>query len=139
MGIEYNKRPIGQTGGLAVPVNSVTLSTAAQNLAVGINAVTYDTSGVASDMILPAIKSVGEVVSVAVNNATTSLEANINTASTATTLFGSTFNTATVASTAGSLVPAIEFTSVSTTQWAITYLSSTVDWTLAATTGSTGQ
>ncbi len=139
MGIEYNKRPVGQQGGIAHPVNSVTLSTAVQTLAVGINAVTYGTSGVPSDMLLPAIKSVGEVVSVALNNGTTSLEANINTSATGVTLFGSTFNTATIASTAGSLVPAIEFTSVSTSQWAVTYMSSTVDWTLAATTGSTGQ
>jgi hypothetical protein len=139
MGIEYNKRPVGQAGGVALPVNTVTLSSAAASLAVGINAVTYDSSGVASDMLLPAIKTVGEVVSVALFNGTTSVEANINTASTAVTLFGSSFNTATANSTAGSLLYGIEFTSVSTSQWAVTSISSTADWVFAATTGSTGQ
>ncbi len=139
MGIEYAKRPVGQSGSVALPVNAVTLSSAVQTLAVGVNAVTYGTSGLASDMLLPAIKTVGEVVVVSLNNGTTSLEANINTASTAVTLFGSTFNTATVASTAGSLLPAVEFTSVSTSQWAVTNISSTADWTFAGSTGSTGQ
>ena len=139
MGIEYNKRAIGRTGGLVEQLSTATLSTAAVTLARGVNAITYGTSGNASDMLLPDIKSVGEKVTVVVNNGTTSLEANINTGTTGSVFFGSTLNTVTIASTAGSLVPHIEFVAVSTSQWAITSISSTVDWTLSATTGSTGQ
>jgi len=138
MGREYNKRAVGTAGGLAVPVNSVTLSTALQTLvAGGVNAVTYDSSGKASDAILPA-PGLGDVVRVTLNNGTTSLEANFNTHTTGSDFFGTGENTITVASTAGSLVPSFEVTGVSTSQWAFTAISSSVDWTLAATTGSTG-
>ena len=138
MGREYSKRAVGTAGGLAVPVNTVTLSTALQTLAVGgVNAVTYDTSGNPSDAIFPA-PAPGDVVRVTLNNGTTSLEANFNTDSTGSDFFGTAFNTITIASTAGTLVPSFELTGVSTSQWAITAISSSVDWTLAASTGSTG-
>lgn len=139
MGVEYSRRSVGQAGGVAEPVTAVTLSSAAATLSLGVNAVTYGTSGLASDMLLPDIGAVGQRVVVALNNGTTSLEANINTGSTGSVFWGSTFNTATIASTAGSLVPHIEFVAVSTSQWAVASISSTADWTLAASTGSTGQ
>ena len=137
MGREYNKRAVGTAGGLAVPVTTVTLSTALQTLAVGVNAVTYDTSGNASDAQFPAPVS-GEILSVALNNGTTSLEANFNTDSTGVTFFGSTLNTITADSTANANT-SFELTAVSTSQWAVTAISSTIDWVFAATTGSTGQ
>jgi hypothetical protein len=141
MGIEYNKRAVGSQGGLALPVNAITLSSAVQTLAVGgLNAVTYDSSGNASDVLIPAPDRAGQVIRVVLNNATTSLEANFNTFSTATgkEFFGSTNNTITIASTAV-VAPSFELVSVSTSRWAVTAISSTVDWTFSATTGSTGQ
>jgi hypothetical protein len=140
MGVEYNKRSVGQAGGVAHPVNSVTLSDAVVTLAVGVNAVTYDTSGNSNDAIIPAPKTVGEVIFVALNNGTTSVEANFNTAATGSAFFGTTgSNTIAIASTAGTLVPSFSLASVSTSQWAITAISSSVDWTISSTTGSTGQ
>lgn len=140
MGVEYNKRAVGQGGGITLPVNTVTLSSAAATLLTyGVNAVTYDSSGSASDAIIPGPKRAGDVVAVVFNNGTTSLEGNFNTSSTGVTLFGSTLNTITAASTGGSLVPHFELVAVSTSEWALTSISSTVDWTIAATTGSTGQ
>ncbi len=138
MGREYNKRSVGTAGGVSLPVNSVTLSTALVTLAAGFNAVTYDTSGNASDAAFPVPRP-GDVLRVSLNNETTSLEANFNTAATGSVFFGTTgSNTITIASTAGSLTPYFELTGVSTSQWALIQ-SSSVDWTVSATTGSTGQ
>jgi hypothetical protein len=138
MGFEYNKRKVGKPGSIVLPVNSVTLSTALQTLAIGMNAVTYDTSGVASDAAFP-VPQPGDVLRVSLNNGTTSLEANFNTAATDSAFFGTTAsNTITIASTAGSLTPYFELTGVSTSQWALIQ-SSSVDWTVSSTTGSTGQ
>jgi len=145
MGREYNKRAVGTAGGLAVPVNSITLTDAAQTLAVGgVNAVTYGTSGISNDMLLPA-PNVGDVVKVVMNNGTTSLEANINTAATGSVFFGTTANTITANSTANDS-SAVELIGVSTSQWGVVSLSvngttaaTHMDWALSATTGSTGQ
>ncbi len=141
MGVEFSKRTVGRTGGLAVPVNSVTLSDSVVTLVSGgVNAVTYDTSGDSNDAIIPAPNIAGEVLRVALNNATTSVEANFNTDSSGNAFFGTTgSNTIAIASTAGTLVPCFELTSVSTSQWAFTVISSSVDWTISSTTGSTGQ
>ena len=141
MGVEYSKRSVGKTGGLAVPVNSVTLSDSVVTLVSGgVNAVTYDTSGNSNDAIIPAPSIAGEVLRIALNNATTSVEANFNTDSSDNNFFGTTgSNTIAIASTAATLVPSFELTSVSTSQWAITAISSSVDWTISSTTGSTGQ
>lgn len=144
MGREYNKRAVGTAGGLAVPVNTVTLSTALQTLAVGgVNAVTYDTSGNPSDAVFPP-PITGDVVRVIMNNATTSLEANFNTDSTGSVFFGTTFNTITANSTANDS-SAFELIAVSTSQWGVVSLSvngttaaTHMDWALSATTGSTG-
>ena len=139
MGREYNKRAVGTAGGVNLPVNTVTLSTALQTLAVGVNAVTYDTSGNASDAVFPE-PQLGDILQVSLNNGTTSLEANFNTAATDSVFFGTTgSNTIAIASTAGTLVPSFSLTGVSTSQWAITTISSSVDWTISSTTGSTGQ
>lgn len=138
MGQEYNKRAVGTAGGLAVPVNAITLTDAAQTLAVGgVNAVTYGTSGISNDMLLPA-PGVGDVVRVSLFNDTTSVEANINTAATGSVFFGTTANTASIAST-GALGASLELVGVSTSQWAVTGLSSTAHFAFTATTGSTGQ
>lgn len=145
MGREYNKRAVGTAGGIAVPVNSVTLSDTAVTLAVGgVNAVTYGTSGNSNDALLPA-PNVGDVVRVIMNNATTSLEANFNTDSTGSVFFGTTANTITANSTANDS-SAFELIAVSTSQWGIVSLSvngttgaTHMDWVLSATTGSTGQ
>ena len=145
MGREYNKRAVGTAGGLAVPVNSVTLSDVVVTLSVGgVNAVTYDSSGNSSDMLLPR-PITGDVVRVILNNATTSLEATINTHSTLSDFFGTALNTITANSTANDS-SAVELIAVSTAQWGIVSLSvnpttaaTHMDWVLSATTGSTGQ
>lgn len=141
MGREYHKRPVGFSGGLNVPLNSVTLSTDPQTLAdEGVNLVVYDTSGQANDMILPKPSIVGQVSSVVVDNQTTSAEANLNTHTTGALFWGSTNNTATIVVTSTDPdVPFIEFTAATTSQWAITGLSSTGHWTFSLSTGSTGQ
>ena len=138
MGREYNKRAVGAGAGLAIPVNIITLSDVAQTLAVGgVNIITYDSSGNASDLLLPA-PNLGDVVRVAVFNDTTSVEANINTAASDSFFFGTTSNTITIGATA-TLNASIEFVALSTGQWATTSISSTVHFTFADTTGSTGQ
>ncbi len=141
MGVEYIKRSVGQTGGLAVPVNSVTLSDSVVTLVSGgVNAVTYGTSGISNDAIIPAPNIAGEVLRIALDNATTSIEANFNTDTTGNNFFGTTgSNTISIGTTAGTLAYSFELTSVSTSQWAITAISSSVDWTISSTTGSTGQ
>ncbi len=150
MGNEYNKRAVGQAGGLVEPVETVTLgSTSITVNNNGVTFATYGSSGVAADMILPDPTSAGVYKSIFVDNQTTSLEANINTSSTAivNVFFGSTFNTATLNSTAID-APVLNLVGVSTSQWAIVSLgafnttgagdAATV-WSLSATTGSTGQ
>jgi hypothetical protein len=141
MGDEYFKRSVGKVGGLAVPVNTVTLSDSVVTLVSGgVNAVTYGTSGNSNDAIIPAPNVAGEILRISLNNETTSIEANFNTDTTGNAFFGTTgSNTIAIASTAGTLVPSFELTSVSTSQWAITAISSSVDWTISSTTGSTGQ
>lgn len=138
MGFEYSKRAVGRSGSVAVPVTSVTLSTALQTLGAGFNAVTYDTSGNPSDALIPAPTQVGEVVRVALFNDTTSVEANFNTAATGSKFFGTTANTITSAATA-TLNAGFELTALSTSQWAVTALSATSHFTFTSTTGSTGQ
>ena len=145
MGREYSKRAVGTACGLAVPVNSVTLSDVAVTLAVGgVNAVTYNASGNSSDMVLPP-PITGDVVRVIMNNGTSSLEANINTEATGSFFFGTAFNTITALSTANDSA-AVELIAVSTAAWGIVSLSvngttaaTHMDWALSATTGSTSQ
>ncbi len=144
MGKEYFKRPVGVAGGVHLPSTSATLGSTAVTLSAGLNVITYDSSGAASDMILPS-PHVGEILKVVMNNGTTSLEANVNTDATGNTFFGSTFNTITANSTANDS-SAFELVGVSTSQWGIVSLSvngttgnTHMDWSLSATTGSTGQ
>jgi hypothetical protein len=139
MGREYNKRAVGTAGGLAGPISSMTLTDVAQTLSLGFTAVTYGTSGVSADVLVPEPAAVGDQIGVAVSNGTTSLEANFNLPTTGSVLFGTTFNTLAVASTAGSIAPSFSLVAISTSQWALASISSTVDWTISATTGSTGQ
>ena len=104
----------------------------------GVSFVTYDTSGQSNDAEIPDPSYAGVRKVVILDNQTTSLEANFNTDSTGSVLFGSTFNTITAASTANNPI-SFGLIAVSTDQWAVEFLSSTGDWTLAASTGSTGQ
>ena len=139
MGREYSKRAVGFSGGLAVPTNAVTLSTALQTLKnEGINFVTYGTSGTPSDAQIPGAPYAGAMLTVVLDNNTTSIEENFNLASTGDLFWGSTFNTIAVASTVNDTM-SFQLTAQSTSQWAVTAISSTIDWTLSATTGSTGQ
>lgn len=139
MGVEKFKRPILGTQGFAEVTETATLSTAVQTLASeGISFVTYASSGKASDAIISAPNRAGVRKTVVLDNQTTSLEANFNTASTGSVFWGTTNNTITAASTVNDPT-FFELVAVSTSQWALVNLSSTVDWTLSATTGSTGQ
>jgi hypothetical protein len=139
MGVEKFKRPVLGTQGFAEVTEAVTLSTAVQTLAnEGISFVTYASSGKASDALIPGPNRVGVRKIVVLDNQTTSLEANFNTASTGTVFWGTTANTITAASTVNNPI-SFELIGKSTSQWALVTLSSTVDWTLSASTGSTGQ
>lgn len=139
MGVEQFRRPVKAVGGFSEPTETITLSTAAQTLSnEGISFVTYSSSGVASDMLLPTPALAGIHKYIVVDNQTTSLEANINLASTGSVFYGTTFNTATIATTAVD-APTLHLISVSTSQWAVMGLTTAAIWTLAASTGSTGQ
>lgn len=139
-------RPLLGVGGFAEKVESVTLSTAMKTLTnEGVSFVTYATSGKASDAVIPNPSYPGVRKTVILDNQTTSLEANFNLATTASVIWGTTFNTITVASTANDS-PAFTLIARTTGSWALeswTANASTgatsVDWSLSATTGSTGQ
>ena len=125
---------------LGVNVATATLSSAVTSLVADThNFVTYGTSGVANDMLLPNISYKGQQVVVVVDNNTTSIEANINTAATGDVFWGTTLNTATIATTGEDGGISIAFTAVTTSQWGVSAMSSTGHWTFSATTGSTGQ
>lgn len=139
MGKEYFPRAVGFGKGFSVPVNTITLSSAAQTAqGYGVNLVTYASSGVANDLILPDPPAVGNVMQIVLDNNTTSAEANINTNSTGQVFWGTTFNTVTVATTGGDGLISLELTAATTASWAVTGISSTAQWTFSATTGSTG-
>jgi len=133
MGRKYFDQQIGGD------VNTATLGSSAVSLKTGYNFVTYGTSGVANDMLLPNISYKGQQVSVSVDNNTTSVEANVNTATTSDTFWGTAFNTATIATTGDDGIPSLGLTAVTTAAWGITGISSSGHWTFSATTGSTGQ
>ena len=62
MGRKYVDQLLGED------VTVATLSSAVTNLANGVNALTYGTSGIANDAILPNIAFVGQRVSVLLDN-----------------------------------------------------------------------
>lgn len=153
MGYQKSKRPIlapkgvklaGSGGRLTHPTESITGSSVAQTLsAVGASFITYASSGKTNDVIIPNPPAAGVVKYIFAINNTTSIELNLNTASTANVFWGTTFNTATLAAAstgspggAPSGPPAITLIGVSTSQWAANF-SSTFHWDLSATTGST--
>ena len=161
MGVQKFKRPVltpgikGTSGStfagnvrfgadVTVPYETVTTTGAAPTLADhGISYITYGSSGVAGDIILPAPPRVGAIKEIFAQNNTTSVELNINTLTTAGVFAGTTNNTVTVsAASTGSPggVPAgsmyIRLVGVSTSQWAIT-VGSTFNWDFSASTGST--
>ena len=132
------------TGDLTLPVESITLSSAAKTVSrEGVSFLTYGTSGKPNDAIVQAPSAAGQVKFIFLFNNTTSIEANINTAATAQTFWGTTFNTATVAaaSTGGpggtpAATMGLTLVAQSTTQWAV-LPGSTFNWDFTATTGST--
>ena len=139
MGVEKFKRPVLGETGFSLPVETQTLSTALTTLTnEGVSLVTCDSSGQANDAKIPNPSRAGIRKIVVLDNQTTSLEANFNTASTGSLLWGTTFNTITAASTVNDTI-SFELIGASTSRWALVNLSSTVDWTLSASTGSTGQ
>ena len=130
--------------GLRHDVESLTGSSVAQTLsAYGASFLTYGTSGKTNDFILPNPPAAGIQKHVFVVNNTTSIELNLNTASTANTFWGTTFNTATLAAEAtgspgGTPHGTIALTLIaqSTSQWALVS-PSTKAWDLTGSTGST--
>ena len=139
MGVEQFSRPVFSPKNLAVVTSTVTLTDVAATLASeGVVFVTYGTSGNSNDAIIPTPDFAGAQLKVVLDNNTTSIEANFNTDSTGNVFFGSSFNTIAIASTANDTT-FFGLTGFSTSQWAITSLSSTIDWTLSAGTGSTSQ
>lgn len=153
MGFQKSKRPILAPKGIKVtsvtngrvtlPTESITASSAAQTLAAnGVSFITYGTSGKTNDIIIPNPPAAGVVKYIYAINNTTSVELNLNTASTANVFWGTTFNTAVAAGASTgspggtpSGPPAITLIGVSTSQWAANF-SSTFHWDLSATTGS---
>ena len=132
-------------GDFAVPFETVnSTGGAAPTLADhGISFVIYGTSGQAGDVILPAPPRAGAIKEIIARNDTTSVELNINTATTANVFAGTTNNTITIsAASTGSPggVPAgtlyLRLLAVSTAQWAA-IAGSTFNWDYSATTGST--
>ena len=133
------------TGRFQLQTESLTLSTAAKTISStkSVTFLTYGTSGKANDAIIQDPPAAGLLKFIFLVNNTTSVEANINTAATANTFWGTTYNTATIAAAAtGSPggtpggTPALALISQSTTQWAI-LPGTTHSWDLSATTGST--
>lgn len=133
------------TGALAVPTETITLSSANQTISRnGVSFITLGTSGVSNDAVLQAPSAAGQIKQVFVINNTTSVELAIHTNATANTFWGTTYNTATIsgASTgspggtpAGTVM--LGLTAASTSQWAL-FPGSTFNWDLSASTGSTG-
>lgn len=161
MGYEKFKRPLFAREGMQVghgtstagstfnspvvfPTETITAGTAAKTLSkYGVSFVTYASSGKPNDIIIPDPPKTGTDKYIFVQNNTTSVELNLNTASTTHLFWGTTFNTINIsaASTgspggtpAGSA--ALHLIAASTTQWAV-YPGSTFNWDFAASTGST--
>ena len=139
-------RPLFGSEGFVEITETITLGTAMQTLSNrGVSFVVYDTSAQPNDAVIPDPDFIGQTKYVLLDNQTTSLEANFNLGSTARVLWGTTFNTLTVNSTAND-APAFQLIAVSTSQWALLNRTAnlstaalSVDWALSATTGSTGQ
>ena len=130
--------------GIVHDVEALTGSSVAQTLsAYGASFLTYGTSGKTNDFIIPNPPRAGVQKHIFVINNTTSIELNLNTASTANTFWGTTFNTATLAAEAtgspgGTPHGTIALTLIaqSTSQWALVS-PSTKAWDLTGSTGST--
>lgn len=131
------------TSGLRLPVENVNTAAAAPTLSpVGVSFITYGTSGQPGDVILPNPPAAGIVKHIFVVNNTTSVELNINTRSSASPFFGTTYNTATIsAASTGSPggTPAgsayLGLVAQSTDVWAV-FPGSTFNWDFSASTGS---
>lgn len=138
MGREQFDRPVFAENGFIENTETVTLSSAMQTLSDhGASFVTYPTSGKPNDAVIPDPPFTGATKYIAVNNQTTSLEANFNLNTTARTFFGSTNNTVTVNATG--VTAALALIANSTSSWAVVSQSDASHWAYSASTGSTGQ
>jgi hypothetical protein len=140
------------SGDLRIPVESKTGTAADQSLSDhGVSFITVATSNLANDFVLPNPPAAGAVKYVFVNFATTSgdefaLHCGGTVAGSSTvTFFGTTCNTITgnaIAAGGGDGVggsPGLMFIGVSTAQWAVGMLGSTVLFNFVGSTGSTSQ
>ena len=135
---------VAMEGKLKLSTQALTGTDAAQTLSAdGVSFLTYGTSGISNDFILPTPVFPGQVKFIFAINNTTSVELNINTNATANTFWGTTFNTATLAAAstgspggtpAGTAM--LGLVAHSTTQWAI-FPGSTFNWDITGSTGST--
>lgn len=131
------------SGGLKLPSESVTSSTALQTLSAdGVSFITASTGAGGRDFRLPAPPRAGAVKFIYVDQSgsTAPEVCRIVANSTAAVFFGTTFNEVacqgTTANPAGS--PMLMLVGKSTTTWAVG-VGSTSTWDFAASTGSTGQ
>lgn len=164
MGYEYIKRPVrsvfGEStfndltvaddlrvkGSMRLPVESLTVSTALQNISeAGVTFITVASSGAGRDFRLPQPSAAGLLKFIFVVNDSTSVDTRILTNTTANTFWGTTYNEAALAAAstgspggtpAGTVM--LGLVSASTTQWAV-FPGSTFNWDFAGSTGSTGQ
>ena len=137
-------RRLTLSSGFRVPTETVTTTGGADTLsAVGVSFITYGSSSVAGDIIIPNPPYAGAVKHIFAQNNTTSIELNLNTHSSAGTFWGTTYNTVTIAAAStGSPggTPAgtayLGLIAASTDQWAI-FPGSTFNWDFSGSTGST--
>jgi len=135
------------SGKLDVTVESLTGTAAAQTLSAdGISILTYATSNLSNDFLLPA-PTAGAIKTILVTNNTTSVELTVFAAATAAAnvFWGTTFNEAGIsAASTGSPggtpsgTARLDLVGVSTAQWSLS-AGSSFSWDLAGSTGSTAQ
>lgn len=163
MGLNKSKRPILSPKGLQVGVGGSTftgkvvlsgssarmvLSNTTQAVAAAdatlsghaVQFITVGTSGSGREIVIPAPSAKGEIKYLFVNNATTSVDTRIHSAS---AFWATTYNTISISgASTGSPggtpagTPSLTLVAVSTSQWAL-ICGSTFNWDLSATTGST--
>lgn len=147
MGLEKIKRSLLAADGFVDDTESITLGSTMQTLSDhGASFVTYGTSGSANDAVIPDPSFAGLHKHITVDNQTTSLEASFHLSATGRSLWSSTSNTITIATTASPTH--LSLVGVSTSQWAVVGISAhnststgdpAQDFTFSKTTGSTGQ
>ena len=135
---------VSLSSGFSLRVENVATAAAAPTLSAhGISFITYGTSSVAGDVILPDPPAAGALKYIFAENMTTSVELNINAHSSANAFWGTTQNTIVIAAAStGSPggtpagTAAIVLVGKTTNLWAV-LPGSTFNWDFTATTGST--